>query len=59
MLAINRLCSNCCHRQICKIKDEYNDLVTYINKSTIQIDDFHVNVSCKNYLCSYETIKEI
>ncbi len=56
MLIIDRLCNNCSHRQICKIKDEYSDLVTYINKSNIEIDDFHVTVSCKNYLASYNLL---
>lgn len=54
---IEMTCNNCVHRQVCKIKNEYNDLVTYIKKSNIQIDDFHVNVSCKNYLASYTSLR--
>ena len=59
---MNILCNNCCHRQICKNKDKYTGLFNSINElveKNQDLNDFHVNISCKNYLCSYEMIKEI
>ena len=46
------LCNNCIHKNICIVKKYYNNLADYVNKydeKSEYFDNFHINISCKNY----------